>query len=284
MHLRTTFLWIMVGSLSLAAALGVVVIIFEQNFGRFGERALATSLLVGGFSLVCLACAIVLDRKVLRGLMWAGVATSLAALAMWLGMVWVEPYIYAEEVAKSAGTLTIACIWIAHVGMLSLLPLRRPAWRVLRLVTIALAAALALLINGVMWTESFEDWAGKSLAVLSILVSCGTVVTPVLSLIEHLRMKQHPRALGKKIFVSLTCPRCGEGQKLAAGKARCGSCGLRINIEVEEPLCECGYLLYELTGDHCPECGREIPETARWIDVSNASVSAQPVDLSAPTS
>ena len=53
------------------------------------------------------------------------------------------------------------------------------------------------------------------------------------------------------------------------GHAKCGSCGLRIRITVEEPRCSCGYLLYRLEGDTCPECGREIPEQDRWAAVES---------------
>jgi rRNA maturation protein Nop10 len=35
-------------------------------------------------------------------------------------------------------------------------------------------------------------------------------------------------------------------------------------VEVEEPRCACGYLLYQLAGDTCPECGRAVAAEDRW--------------------
>ena len=68
----------------------------------------------------------------------------------------------------------------------------------------------------------------------------------------------------KRIEVDLTCPRCGVEQPIRTGSAKCTGCGLRIRIDVEEPRCECGYLLYQLEGDVCPECGRSIEDQDRW--------------------
>ena len=46
--------------------------------------------------------------------------------------------------------------------------------------------------------------------------------------------------------------------KMTTGLSRCRECGLALTIEVEEPRCVCGYLLYNLAGTSCPECGREV--------------------------
>jgi primosomal protein N' len=54
---------------------------------------------------------------------------------------------------------------------------------------------------------------------------------------------------------------------MASGLAHCRDCGTALLIEVEEPRCECGYLLYRLEGETCPECGREIPVAERWVGV-----------------
>ena len=39
-----------------------------------------------------------------------------------------------------------------------------------------------------------------------------------------------------------------------------------MTIEFEEPRCDCGYLLYRLVGDTCPECGRAVPLSSRWVE------------------
>ncbi|MCZ6851704.1 MAG: hypothetical protein O7F17_08690 [Planctomycetota bacterium] len=269
MRLRKAFLWSMIVSLSLAAALGVIAILFE-DFWRRDEEALVTSLLVGAFSMICLACAFVLEKQRVRGLMWTGIACSLAALAVWLVLVWADPWRWGgavewdELLIKSGATFTVICLWSAHLGMMILLRLTASKPRLVRTLTLGLIAALGVTIIGMAWFEVYQEWIGKLIAVLSILGACGTVVTPILALIEFLARKGSAETIPAKVRLRLTCPRCQSQQQLRTGPAKCAQCGLRITIAVEEPRCACGYLLYRLESNRCPECGREIAEADRW--------------------
>ena len=113
------------------------------------------------------------------------------------------------------------------------------------------------------WIEQhIDEW--RVLGVLGILAACGTVVTPILWKVQAVRRAESAETIPAKITVSLTCPRCAAGQQLITGPTKCRQCGLRITIAVEEPRCACGYLLYRLQSNRCPECGREIPEADRW--------------------
>ncbi len=142
MPLRTAFLWMMIASLSLAAATGVVAIIWP-DFGSTQERILSTSLLVGAFSITALACAIVLGKHRLVPVMWGGIAASGLALGTWLFLLWLEP-IDEDPLIKTGATFTIAALWAAHLGLLSLPRLDHPKARIVRWVTLGLAAALAV--------------------------------------------------------------------------------------------------------------------------------------------
>jgi hypothetical protein len=269
MRLRTTFLWTMIVSFALAAAMGIIAILYP-DLGHM-EEVLGTSLLVGAFSLTSLACAFVLDRGRLRLMMWVGIAASCLSLAHWVVMIWFDPWSWSggdwdDFIAKSGTFFTVLAGWAAHFGLLSLLRIDRRSWRLVRTVTLVVSSALAVSIVGVVWTEEFEEWAGKLIAVLSILTSCGTVVTPILALIEKVRRKDEPAAMERRITVKLVCPRCGIEQTLRSGRDKCTGCGLSIGIDIEEPRCHCGYLLYRLEGDVCPECGRRVDAEERWAE------------------
>jgi hypothetical protein len=55
---------------------------------------------------------------------------------------------------------------------------------------------------------------------------------------------------------ALSCPRCRSNVTAGAKEARCGACDLRFRLEIIEERCTgCGYSLYGLTMDRCPECG-----------------------------
>ena len=70
----------------------------------------------------------------------------------------------------------------------------------------------------------------------------------------------------------IVCPRCKISQKLLAGANKCENCKLRISIMVEEPRCSCGYQLYHLESNNCPECGKTVPESDRWAAESGQEV------------
>jgi hypothetical protein len=238
------------------------------GFSQTQERILVTSLIVGGFSLPALACAIVIGRRRLRPVMWCGIASALAASAAWLIIVWFDSWMWQSDLGelfiKAAVTFTITACWPMHLGMLALLRLDKPPFRLARAATIGVATCLAAMLLPVVWWEIYEDWTGRAAAVLSILVACGTIVTPILALIELLGRRGTRESIPSRVRLEVVCPRCGAAQSLAAGGDRCGRCGLRIVIDVEEPRCVCGYLLYQLEGAACPECGRAIAPEQRW--------------------
>ena len=68
------------------------------------------------------------------------------------------------------------------------------------------------------------------------------------------------RTIPKRVTMKMACPRCEQWLEAPSGPARCDDCGLRLIIEIKEPRCDCGYLLYELQGNVCPECGRVIEQ------------------------
>jgi hypothetical protein len=263
MRLRRVFLWTMIVSLSLSAALGIVAILFP-GFSETQIRVLGTSLIVGGFSLPALASSIVLSKRQLIPLMWIGIGSTTAAAFLWLLLIWTDAWSWgdgiqwAELIAKAGFTFTFAAILACLIGMLSLQRLDRAPFRAVHTATVTITTILFFVGVLAIWLEIDEDWMGKLIAVLAILGTCGTIVTPVLGLIEHLQRRGSRESIPSSVKIELTCPRCRSQQTLPAGTARCASCGLRIDIDVEEPRCECGYLLYQLQGDMCPECGKSI--------------------------
>lgn len=276
MHLRRIFLWTMIVSLSLAAAMGIAAILLPQ-FGRTQERTLVTSLIVGLFSLPALGSAIVIGRRKLVGWMWAGLVCTLLAMALWLVLVWADSWFQRdwEHIVNPAASFTVASVVLAQAGLLMLLRFEQSAFAMVRMATIICSAILGSVIVLVIWFELDDPEVGKLVAVLAILAVCGTIVTPVLGLIQMLQRRASRESIPSRVNIDLSCPRCGHRQLVAAGAGRCSQCGLRINIEVEEPRCECGYLLYQLQGDTCPECGRVVRVALAAAD--GESISPPPI-------
>jgi hypothetical protein len=259
--LRTTFLWTLIVSLSLAALLGIVAILMPDLIGA-DEEILVTASLLGVYSLPALACSIVIGRRRIRWAMWTGVVAAPVAWAIWLPLIWGNPWRWTttfdwdELLIKLGLTLTFVAIWAAHLGMMVLLRLDRTWFRRARVATIGTVTTLLVIGTPAVWAFYDPSWFVRLISVLGILAGSGTVITPIFALLDVLRRRGMRESVASDLRLRIECPRCGSHETLRVGPSRCAACGLRIETNVEEPRCTCGYLLYKLEGDNCPECGR----------------------------
>ncbi len=105
------------------------------------------------------------------------------------------------------------------------------------------------------WDEGSFLWRGMGAS--GILAGCGTLALVVLAVLN--RQIDYEPGSKEMLSLFLACPRCGKKQNVAIGEASCVACDLRISTRIEEPRCRnCGYLLYKLTSDRCPECGEAL--------------------------
>jgi hypothetical protein len=54
-------------------------------------------------------------------------------------------------------------------------------------------------------------------------------------------------------------------------------------VVIEEPRCVCGYVLFRMSQETCPECGREVPEADRYTDARFRSMPGDAPAEHAPT-
>src|SRR5690606_18606736 len=108
--------------------------------------------------------------------------------------------------------------------------------------------------------------------------ACGTLVSPIFAMIDSHKARDRNESIPSQVRVQVTCPRCQCSQTLKTGVSKCRECQLRIEIGIEEPRCTCGYLLYKLQGDTCPECGRVIPAGDRWAASETKPQPDEPVE------
>ena len=272
MRLRKAFLWSMIVSLCLAALLGIVALLLP-NWVRKDDEILFSTLLFGLYSLLALCCAIVQEKRRLVGWMWIGIAAAAVALPIWLFMLWFDSslsYKVEEHLAKTAGSFTTISVFIAQCGLLILPRLDGPLAGFVRkattIVSIALACTLIFMYWWFEWIDNYidDDILVRGMGVMGILTACGTVVTPIIWKVQAVHRIESAVSIPSRLHIDIKCPRCHVQQELRAGPSKCAHCGLRITIDVEEQRCTCGYQLYRLESERCPECGREIPEADRW--------------------
>ncbi len=177
-NLRSLFLKLLIASVAVSAAFGIVVILFG-DFGHFEIRVLMTTLTVTITSILGLACGAAIESDRGNLLPKAGIAFSAVSAAMLMLIIWDVLYDSAIYI-KSTMTFVIGAVVASHLSLLSIARLDgRFSW----VVKVAWACDLILagIILFVMWTEVEPqgDLVSRIMGVLSILIAAITVVTPV---------------------------------------------------------------------------------------------------------
>lgn len=269
MRLRRTFLWVFLSSLGLAAAAGVYALFVPH--GPYSGEIVATTMLMGAYGFVTLMAAIVLERRRFVPLMWVGVGAATICAACVLYLIWRPLPSAGDVIARTAFVAAVVAAWATHFGLIWLPGLQRRVARIARLLTTVCTVALAMIAIALIIDLGFVSLFESSTTFQSLtgslaVVACaGSIAVPVLRRVETLQRSQdEERTIGQRPQIALTCPRCGAQQTVRAGKSRCERCRLGFTIEVEEPRCACGYLLYGVPSDRCPECGAAIPPDKRW--------------------
>lgn len=198
------------------------------------------------------------DRRFDR---WLGMACAVLGFVMALLVIWND----ADSLKDHLVWITTLGVVLAHYRLVSVAPLRGlQTW-------VRWASVAALLICGIL-TDVFLirdihhlpeiELVGRGAGAAAIAASCATLALIVLAAIN--RRGQYTPSAGPIKAIKLHCPRCDKQQTLDLGKAACASCGLVIHTRIEIPECPaCGYLLFGLTSDRCPECGTAVTSTVK---------------------
>jgi len=266
-----------IASVAVAALGGVLLAIgdFSDDSGLIAVRLLLTGLvgiwtslaLLGGFS----------SLRVIRVRPYAVGAILASALAapLWLFVLWrdwdaVNDF---DAAWRLTITLTILALALNVIAMCFALHVRLGWLRVLRWISVSLLVAdlgfILLLVWELIDLSSMSGfgpvWDFVMAAMLASFVSVVLLtVTVVLIRLTSRRVIASAESIPMRLVLRMTCPMCAAPQVMSPGPSQCGACGQRLLIDIEEPRCECGYLLFRLTGDVCPECGRGVPAGVGW--------------------
>jgi hypothetical protein len=178
-NLRRLFLYLLIGSVSLSALIGIGVLLFG-NFGLIEVRVLMTAVTVTIVSVLGLACGAYIEVRGGKYLPIAGIAFSVIAGLMSFFIIW-DVLDDDELFIKSFLTATLLAAACSHLSLLALARLdRRFSWtRISAVVCVVLLCSILLFI---LWFEPTgeSDLIYRVLGVLGILLASITVVTPIL--------------------------------------------------------------------------------------------------------
>ncbi len=262
--LRTRALWAGLGVLAGSAILAIVAVLFEDAL-PYAEVLLGISVNSAVHALALLVAFFVRANHPRLGA-WS-IALLIASFLAWLVMSLISPIASGDTgvlLASAAATISTAGALTLHVGIVLIPSLEAPHWRILRGLTIvsAVLAAIAMVVL-IFGADIFflTNVLVPFFAVTLLLAMLGTAMIYIAASIERSSAADaHEHALPPSVPVSLTCPHCGGSITIASqAPASCTSCGLKIRVTIEEPRCACGYLLYNIEGDTCPECGSRVP-------------------------
>ncbi len=175
-------------SFSLAALVGIIALL-SGEFGETQGKIILTTLLMGATSITAL-CHLAIADRAMRLVGFVGLAASGIALITGLVLIWRSwGDASLEDWFRTFIVAGIIAVSFAHANLLLLLAgRRRPIIRVGLMVTLAMIAAVAIMLilvvasNGDIPGYENEEWYWRLFGVVGILDVLGTVVVPVLAI------------------------------------------------------------------------------------------------------
>ena len=183
---------------------------------------------------------------------WGGLVLTFIGSITLIDAAWKSVIFEREDDAFKITTILFSMAGV--VGYASVVGLARliGGQKIVRLAANAVAAGLALLITLAIITEN-DVYAGP-MGAAAIVFTCMSLALIVLAAMN--RKGDASSTLVAATRFAFTCPRCNHAGDVGAGKNACATCGLKVEIRMEEPSCPgCGYLLMHNTNGVCPECG-----------------------------
>jgi MFS family permease len=187
---RRLFLWTLIVSLCLTAALAIGTLLFAE-FDETATRILLTTTFLAAASLLSLPAGVLLDQGRARPLAWVTIAASAAAFVAAMAAVWV-----AEDEAAWKTALTIGLAAVAGAQASASTSRRSPGdgrWLGgLYIAGIVLTVALSALVAFAVWDE-VQDSSGfyRALGAVAVAAVLATLLQPIARRLERQAPRGH---------------------------------------------------------------------------------------------
>ena len=170
MSLRTAFLWALIGSLVIGAALSIAALIVPGWSGRIGE-IIGTALIIAAFSLIALDCSIVIGRRVLVPVMWIGLGSAMGAASLWIYLIWFGAWDVWGMPERLAVQLTVIAVWATVIGGLLVRAVVNRAVQHMRWSAVAFISLAAILTSTVAGLDLDAWWIFDLYITLAIVLA-----------------------------------------------------------------------------------------------------------------
>jgi hypothetical protein len=184
---RRAALIILIGSLCIAALIAIIAIASDGEINETGAKALGTAAALSVYSLAGLACG-ALGRKRPEAALLGNAGVVVAGLGLLITVVEIWAGVDSEDddsAYQAIGCSLVISLGVAHICLLLRRSPRedRPAVAFVRVATVALTLLLAGLLVAAIASDS-EVADGRTLGIIAVLWVLGTILTPLLRLLE----------------------------------------------------------------------------------------------------
>lgn len=217
--MKKIFLKTLIGSLILSAILAILVILFGFD-SDWGLKTLFTTLVVFPFSITGLCCSSISENEKVKWFSYVGIATNIIGCLMYIALIWGILdicIIFCEESTELTwnllSTFSTLSISFAHISTLLAINSTNKTVNISKKTTIIISTILDLLLLDGIWLNLIEynEFTGKLVIILIILMVLGTVISPLL---HKATKKQEQKATKEEPIkeeiptTELKCPNC----------------------------------------------------------------------------
>ncbi|MEQ9207839.1 MAG: hypothetical protein RLN78_10765 [Phycisphaerales bacterium] len=278
-------LWTFLSLVAIAMLTGIAAVVLPS--GWIDEKVLITIFIVGAYSLAGIVIVSVAPKhNNIHGNQRLTLQTCTIGLALsmvlFITLLWFDSWIgYQRDQYFWKPALIGLVVGLAAAHRMMIVPLTNPlrSFQIFKRTTIIAASLMvALIIYGVIFDGygTFDEIAARLIAIAAIITAGSTIATGAIAIFAPKPGDDEQSSFDTSIPITLICPRCAESIQAKSNKeSRCQSCKLKVRVQIKEPRCTCGYLLYQLQSDSCPECGKPIPTTEQWGSTLSVSTAAQ---------
>ncbi|MHC4799771.1 MAG: hypothetical protein ACYTF1_24315, partial [Planctomycetota bacterium] len=196
--------------------------------------SILTTLALLGYYLLCIPCANLAQVGRWRPLSYIGLVVCAVALVMVLVCIWAHKRID-KEFAKSTAVAVVVAFSLAHnclLGRVTVIP--SLGW-LLKLAIVSLWMMAAIISYMIVGQGYDEDLLVRVAGAVGVLDAVATIALVIMTKVKQVEKIQGLESSAAQI--KLFCPRCETQQVVNAGASKCGQCGLKFRIEIEEPRC-----------------------------------------------
>lgn len=267
-------LWTFLSCVALAMLTGIAAVLLPR--GWVDDEVNITILIVGFYALGGLIVVVLggisgTDGRKQRWTLRLATTALFISMAIFIATIWIESAInwrWENFFWKSGAIALTIGITFVHRLIVSPLTCNLLSFRIAKrtaLIAGPLTGSIIVLAIANDGFGHYDNLMVRVLAISSIITAGSTIAAGALAFFTPKPGEDEQSSYDTSLHIQITCPRCNTSLKAQSNKdSRCPNCKLKVRVEIKEPRCICGYLLYQLNSDNCPECGKPIQSSEQW--------------------